>query len=261
MFNVIIKEEGIIMKTIIIAISLLITAVGCGAPGKTVHPTPQRQRGIDFNQTGTVSIKTSKAIQSLPVASVDNLLANPLEGRSSGKDNLLISSNVELRLKVSSIDEAIDSIIDFAAKKEGLVLLSNNQQSDIRVPSDSLTALVRLVEKLGEITFRQVSRSNVTDQYINYEIDLENEEKTRQRFLELMKMADTVDEVIKIERELNRVTRNIGSFHKNLQKTENQIEYARVKIHISSPSESKPGPVGFIFYNLYKGASWLFVQD
>ena len=249
------------MKTIIIVISLLVAGIGCGAPGKTVHPTKRHPREIDFNQTGTVSIKTSKAIQSMPVATVDNLLATPLGGRASAKNELLISSNVELRLKVLDAEAATDSISDISAKNGGLVLLSNNQQSDVRVPADSLGKFVKMVESLGEITFRQVSRSNVTDHHGNQEINLDNAEKTRQRFLDLMEMAETVDEVIRVERELNRVGNNISHMKRDLQKTQSQIEYAQVKIHISSPSVNKPGPVGFIFYNLYKGASWLFVHD
>ncbi len=249
------------MKTIIIAISFLVAVIGCGAPAKTVHPTPRNQQGIDFNQTGTVSIKTAKRIQSAPVATVDNLLARGTGTLAAGNDNLLISTNVELRLSVLDTDEATESINDISAKLGGLILLSNNQMSEVRVPADSLDEFVKRINNLGRPTFRQVGRRNVTDHHGNQTINLENAEKARQRFLELMKMAETVDEVIKIEKELARESSHIARMKRDLQSTKNQIEYARVKIHISSPSVFKPGPVGFVFYNLYKGAAWLFVHD
>ncbi len=56
------SENNIQMKSAVIETGKVVTVVG-------------RRKGIDINQTGTISIKTAQQIQSAPVASVDDILA------------------------------------------------------------------------------------------------------------------------------------------------------------------------------------------
>jgi hypothetical protein len=52
---------------------------------------------------------------------------------------------------------------------------------------------------------KNIAGEDVTEEYRDLEIRLDSAEKTRQRYLELLNKAERVKEILKIEKELERL--------------------------------------------------------
>jgi hypothetical protein len=75
----------------------------------------------------------------------------------------------------------------------------------IRVPIGTNDAFMADLERLGDITGRQIVAKDVGREYHDSEIVLHNLERTLARYEEILKKAQSVEEILKIEAELSRI--------------------------------------------------------
>ena len=87
----------------------------------------------------------------------------------------------------------------------------------VRIPSDSLDAFLSQSEGVGVVQESSIYEEDVTDQYFDTERRLEGYQTQYDRILALMEQAETVDELISIESELNRIYYQIESLTGSLQ--------------------------------------------
>ncbi len=88
---------------------------------------------------------------------------------------------------------------------------------------------------------------------------LQNKERMRQRYLELLERAANVSVAMKIQRELGRITGEIESYRGKIKMIKNRIGMSTIDLVLETPT--RPGPVGWIFYGLFKGVYWPFIWD
>jgi len=163
------------------------------------------------------------------------------------------------RLNSLDPDSVHKAVVDMAYRFDGFVLETTEQISAVRVPSARLDEAVKEIELMGEVIDKNVTGEDVTDRYLDLKIRLENAEKTRLRYLGLLEVAKTIEEILRIERELDRINKDIDLLTGKLNQMEHVIKYATVTVE-TKPAV-KPGPVGWVFVQLYKGAKKLFVWD
>jgi hypothetical protein len=142
----------------------------------------------------------------------------------------------------------------------GWVQRSSRTNVVLQVPEPKLDDFLATVPNaLGAVTRKELRAADVGDQYRDDKIRLDNLERARQRYLELLTKAANVTEAIAVEKELERLTVQIESLKARLQSLEARVAFAAVDIDFDKPSS--PGPVGWVFYGLYRGVKWLFVWD
>jgi len=235
------------MRYGIVLLAGALTLAGCTAAHKQAA-RPNEGPSYDIDQTGTIRIMSS------PVASVKDLLST-----ETGIDHL-IAVDAELRMSTVSPDSVLGRIAEITSECRGRVVLSATKRTEIEVPTNDFVEVVRQIGQLGEVIDRKTTTSDVAIQSRDLQMRLETATKTRERYLELLAKAVTVEEIIKVEKELERITGTIENLKRELQSMENQVQYARIAVTLSTPVVYKPGPIGYPFYQLFKGASWLFVH-
>jgi predicted nuclease with TOPRIM domain len=99
----------------------------------------------------------------------------------------------------------------------------------------------------------------VTEAHQDLKVRLANLERVRERYLELLQRAVTVEDTLRVEKELERVTAEYESLKARLESLDNQVTLATVSLEFRRPV--RPGPVGWVFYGLGKAVKWLFVWD
>jgi len=99
---------------------------------------------------------------------------------------------------------------------------------------------------------------DVTEEYRDLEIRLDSAEKTRKRYLELLNKAEKVDEILKIERELERLNGEIDLLKGKINRLTHLAQYATITVQTSNGV--KKGVLGYAFYGVYSGVKWLFVR-
>ena len=81
----------------------------------------------------------------------------------------------------------------------------------------------------------------------------------RERVQELVDEGKNVEEILAVEKELARVTSQLESLEGQMRVLDNRTTYATVNVVLEE--RVRPGPVGWVFYGLYRGVKWLFVWD
>ena len=131
-------------------------------------------------------------------------------------------------------------------------------RSVIRVESGSLDAAVTAISALGRVDRKSVRGQDVTETYLDYQIRLDNAQQARTRYLELLDKAETVDEILKVEKELERLNETIDLLKGKMNRIDHLDTYTTITINLRE--RQKPGILGYIGIGVYRGVRWLFVR-
>ena len=75
----------------------------------------------------------------------------------------------------------------------------------IRIPASASGDFLDDLDRLGEVTSRQVTATDIGREYHDSELALHNLERTLARYEEILQKAQSVEEILKIEAELSRL--------------------------------------------------------
>lgn len=167
--------------------------------------------------------------------------------------------NANLTVVVKKPDTANLQIIKIAKKYNGYVLNTSTNYTTIRVKADSLYYAIAEIAELGSIKNKNVYAEDITEEYTNLTIRLENSQKARARYLELLAKAANVEETLAVEKELERLNTNIDLLEGKINKLDHLEEFSTITVYVQK--KVKPGPIGFVFKYVYKGVRFLFVWD
>jgi hypothetical protein len=99
---------------------------------------------------------------------------------------------------------------------------------DIRIPAQRFDSLLlRISEKAGHIESRNISAQDVTSEYIDVQARIRTQKQLEARYLELLKKASTVEEMLAIEREL-------GTLRAEIESVEGRMKYLSDQVAMSS---------------------------
>lgn len=172
--------------------------------------------------------------------------------------NRKIISNAYLDMVSKETEILVKSITDLAEKYEGYVQESGTNRCIIRVKSERFEEVIQEIEKLGKVKRKSTSGEDVTDAYLDLEIRLENAEKARKRYLELLQKAQNVEETLKVEKELERLNEVIDLLKGKMKRMEHLSDFATITVDVRE--KTKPGVLGYVFLGVYEGIAWLFVR-
>ncbi|UCE67483.1 MAG: DUF4349 domain-containing protein [Candidatus Zixiibacteriota bacterium] len=173
-------------------------------------------------------------------------------------DRMIVSS-ATIRLKSLEPDSVHNRVMEFALSCNGYILYSGEGKTTIRVPAVYFKRVMSDIETLGEVLSREITGKDVTEEYHDLQTRLDNAEKTRQRYLALLDKAKNLEEILRIERELERLGQNIEQLKGKIERLSHIVAYSSITVETTDPA--RPGPVGYVFYGLYKGIEWLFVRN
>lgn len=152
-----------------------------------------------------------------------------------------------------------EAIAAIAKELKGYVVSRQNQRVNLRVPAASLDAALDAIGKLGEVTQRNVSAVDVTAQVTDLKVRIDNLKTLRTRLKGLVDKADQVKDLIELEKELARVTSELERLEAQDRNLTRDVAMSQITVRIDE--SVSPGPVGWVFYGLYRGVKWLFVWD
>lgn len=174
----------------------------------------------------------------------------------SGPKMLVYNANMGLTVKNS--DTTISQITRIAEEQKGYVVSKSNYFITIRIESEKLEGTIAQVSKLGKMTSKSVSTTDVSDNYADIKIRLDNAEKARTRYLELLAKAENVEAALKVEKELERLNTEIDQLRGQMIKMEHDVRFSTLTVSVNQ--KQKLGPLGYLFVGIGKGIGWLFVR-
>ena len=112
----------------------------------------------------------------------------------------------------------------------------------LRIPSERFQELMGSLSSLGNIPYSHVYTENVTAQYYDVQARLTAYTAQEQRLLEMMEIAETVEDVIMLEDRLTEVRYQIEALQSTLNNWDRQVSFSSVYLDISEVQEYSPEP-------------------
>ena len=168
--------------------------------------------------------------------------------------NRKLIKNVYMELETKEFDKVTAAISNRVAQLGGYIensSISNpnsydqyvgrrNMNITARIPCDRLDGFVQQVETEGNVTYKDENVTDITLQYTDTESRKKSLLTEQDRLNELMKKAETVEDIIAIESRLSEVRYQLESIESQLRTYDNQVDYSTVSININEVVDYTP---------------------
>ena len=154
-------------------------------------------------------------------------------------DRRIIIREVDMDLVVEDIQVAIDRIADIAVDAGGWVVDSSRYSLhrggvSIRVPAELLDAAIDDLRRMArKVQVEQTSSRDVTDEYVDLEARLRNEQVAEAALLALLERADSVEAALDVRRDLRIVQGEIESISGRIKFLEETSAFSLIRVTLS----------------------------
>ncbi len=146
------------------------------------------------------------------------------------RDGPLLIYNARVTLAIYQVDEVQASAVALAESTGGWVSERSRYTVVLRVPAERFREVLDDLRLLGDVLALDWDASDVTEAYTDLEIRLRNALEVRERLAGLLERAETVEEALAIERELERVTLDIEQMRGQLRMLADRIAYSTITV-------------------------------
>jgi autonomous glycyl radical cofactor GrcA len=174
-------------------------------------------------------------------------------------DERMVAYAVSMELSVKNPAETRQLISEQIKSNNGFIVKETEDYISTRIPSENMDNFLDSIKKLGKIKNESKTGTDITDQYRDNVIRLDSLKNVRNRYLALLEKANTINEILSIEKELERINLQIERLEGAIKHAELSVSYSIITVRFGE--KVKPGPIGWIFYGLFRGIAWLFVWN
>jgi len=261
------RKRRVLSLILVIVLALGFTA--CGRSSKSTAATPQ---------AAPVPAYGSYAAD-MAAEAEDAWIESPAEmkGESgfSSRDNGQVPAaanmaekiiyNAEVTLETTEFDAALDRIQVLVAELGGFMestsISGSNYSSisrgnvgtrsayfTIRIPSEHFNTLTGSLSDIGNVPYSRTYSRNITTQYYDTQSRLDAYRVQEKRLLEMLSIAETVEDMLAIQRELTDVQYELDSLTGTLRYYDNQVGYSTVNLDVQEVRDYTPEPTVRLTY-------------
>ena len=110
----------------------------------------------------------------------------------------------------------------------------------LRIPSGKFQELMDSLSGLGNIPYSHIYTENVTAQYYDAQAHLKAYQTQETRLLEMMELAESVEDVIIIEDRLTELRYQIESLQSSLKNWDRRVSYSTIYLSVKEVREYTP---------------------
>jgi hypothetical protein len=136
----------------------------------------------------------------------------------------------QLTMAIFEVEPALKAAETLSRELGGFMSRQTNDAIVIRVPVARFQEAIGRLEKLGDVTSRDISAEDVTQEYVDLEVRIKSARAVRERLEQLLTRAGKVDESIAIERELERVVGEIEKLEGRLKFLQDRAVFSTISV-------------------------------
>ncbi len=110
----------------------------------------------------------------------------------------------------------------------------------IRIPKDQLATFLDIVSGISNVVNRSENVEDITLTYVDLKSHKEALVVEQTRLLELLEIAESIEDIIVIEERLSNVRYHIGSMESQLRTYDNKVDYSTVRLNINEVQDLTP---------------------
>ncbi|QTL97742.1 DUF4349 domain-containing protein [Iocasia frigidifontis] len=193
----------------------------------------------DSNGYGGIYRQSSPEIATQEIKMDKNLAAAP-DNEISTEQRKIIKT-ARLNLEIDDIQVAHQYIVELS-RQYNTYIADSREWTDandrrfswyqLRVPADNFNPTLEKLssEDFASVSYQSISTNDVTEEYIDIDIRLENYLAQQKRYQQLLDKASTVEEILNIEKELNRVRIEIERLKGRMKYLDNQVDLSTIEV-------------------------------
>jgi hypothetical protein len=139
-----------------------------------------------------------------------------------------------------AIPKTIDKVIDVAESVGGHIAGRKDQSVQIKVPSASFREAMTKIEAIGGVTGRSVTADDVSEEFHDLEVRLGNLRATRTRLQEFLAKANGIQDLLTVERELERVALEIDRIEGRLELLRTRASMSVISVALTAKPKVAP---------------------
>jgi len=130
-------------------------------------------------------------------------------GREPGQQERMLIYSGSVTVEVARVEDAIAEFLGKVGEWGGYLSRQRGTTLSVRVPADRFDTAFEFLRTMGRLLQESREANDVTEEFMDLGIRLDNAKRSRERLLELLAKADKVEDMLKIEEQLRRLTEEI----------------------------------------------------
>ncbi len=264
-------KRSVKILSLILVLAVVLGFAGCGASRKYSAAAPAASYSYNTSAAyDTAAVEEYEYDMGAYPAEAPMAAASTTEAKAAGLSGQNQSSsptdmsekiiyNAEVTLETTEFDDALEKIGALVGELGGYMestsISGSNYSSisrgnsgvrsasyTIRIPSEHFNQLTGTLSDLGNVPYSRTYSRNVTQEYYDVQSRLDAYRTQEKRLLEMLAIAETVEDMLAIQRELTEVQYELDSLTGTLRYYDNQVSYSTVYLSVQEVREYTPEP-------------------
>lgn len=212
------------MKTLSLLIIFLMAACGGGSSNSSTADYASESMMLDEVVEESASFYSKRADDSQPAEEIQKKVIK------TGGLSYRVESTKEEYTRLSGLLKQYEAYISSENENKGYDRVNYNVS--VKVPPQHFDALITDITKDRKLDNRWVNASDVTDRYYDLQSRISNKQKLEERYLDILKQASKISDILEVERNLNQVRTEIESLQGQFKLLNHQISFSTIDISI-----------------------------
>lgn len=195
--------------------------------------------------TGAANSKEESAMMAV---SKDSTSGSEAALQATATSDRLIIKNGSLTMVVKDVRASAAAIIKYAEGKGGFVVNSNiskeglapQAELTVRIPATEFDTGLGEVKQMGEVKSETVNGQDVTEEYVDLQAQVKNLRASESQFLEIMKRAVKIEDVLAVQRELTNIRGQIEGIEGRIKYLEQSAKLSSLTVYLSTDPNVLP---------------------
>ena len=240
--------------SLLLAALLLFALCACGS-ANTAASAPSAAYDMATTEAAYPEAEEAAEYGGFAVAAGTQLETGSGAAPEGSPEKLIYSASATV--ETTEFDQTVEKLTALVAEYGGFVESSSINGSNyysqsrgysseryasyvIRVPSDRFSTLMSSLSTLGNVPYSHTYTENITAQYYDTDARLTAYKTQETRLLEMMEIAETVEDLISIEEKLTELRYKIESLQSTLNNWDRQVSYSSLNLEVQEVIEYTP---------------------
>ena len=163
----------------------------------------------------------------------------PREPAAAAPERLLIQRG-SMRLEVVRPEDSAREFLAEVKALGGYLQSQTGTSLTVRLPAVSFDEVFLLLRGKGRVLDEKREASDVTEEFVDLGIRIDTARKARERLLEVLQKAEKVEDILKVEAELRRLTEEIERMEGRKKFLADQVAMATLAVAFVAKVEAAP---------------------
>ena len=142
--------------------------------------------------------------------------------------------STRLVINVPDTVKGVKAASSIAEKYSGYTEFSDNSTANVKIPVAKAQNALKDFEAIGSVKSKTITANDITEHYTDTQVRLENLRRLQKRLSELLTRANRVEDILRIERELARVTTDLERHQARMNVLTKQVEMVDFQINFNA---------------------------